>query len=126
MSRRAALLAGAALAGACHVLADAPGDGPAVLRAPDPAARAELVAAVTRALGAATPVRLADDALVSSSQLIIERAALPDPEGHPADGRVRGRPEHFELRLRDGHCELLHVGGGRVRLAHATCAPAPH
>ena len=121
----AALLAGAGLA-ACHIAVDAPARPIAVLVSPDAAARAELVAAISRELHAAVPVRLADDALTTSSELIIERDMPRDAAGLPLDGRERGRPEHFWLRIVNRSCTLEHEGGSSVTLTHAHCAAAIH
>jgi hypothetical protein len=125
MRPAAALLAGAALA-ACHIVVDAPAQPTAVLIDPDAAARAELVEAVSRELHSSSPVRLADDALVSSSELIIDREMPRDAAGLPLDGREHGRPEHFWLRLVDHRCTLKHVGGSSVTLKHAHCVAAVH
>jgi hypothetical protein len=125
--RCAALLIGAALAPAgCHIVVDAPARPLAVLVAPDAAARAELVGAVSRELHAASPVRLADDALVTASELIIERDMPRDAEGRPFDGRERGRPEHFWLRLVNDRCTLEHEGGSSATLRQAHCVAASH
>lgn len=119
------MLIGAALAG-CRVVVDAPARPLAVLVSPDAAARAELVEVVSRELHAASPVRLADDALVTASELIIERDMPRDAEGRPFDGRERGRPEHFWLRLVSGRCTLEHDGGSSVTLRNAHCVAASH
>jgi len=123
--RRAAALAGAAVALAgCRLRFDDPGGQHAVLLPPDDAARAELVDVVTRELRAPAAVLLGDDALLRSSLLLVERAPHADPEGHPVDGRERGRPERFRLWLFRGRCELEHEGGGRATLVHARCTRA--
>lgn len=125
MNRAAALLVGAALALAgCHIVADAPARPLAVLVSPDAATRAELAEVVRRELHAASRVRLADDALISTSELIIERDMPRDAEGRPFDGRERGRPEHFWLRLVNGRCALEHEGGSSVTLRNARCVTA--
>jgi hypothetical protein len=42
------------------------------------------------------------------------------------DGRERGRPEHFWLRLVGGRCTLEHEGGASVTLRYAHCVAAIH
>jgi hypothetical protein len=124
-SRLATAVAATLALGACRSLvATAEAPQPAVLVAPDAAARAELAAVVRAELGAASAVTLADDALTNNHELLIERAPLHDPAGNPANGRERGRPEHLLLWLVDGHCVLEH-DATRVTLAHAHCEPAP-
>jgi hypothetical protein len=126
MSTRAALGGSAALAlAACALASQNPAVQPAILVAADAAARAELVAAITRELRAPADVRLADDAFEHSSEITIDRMMPRDADGHPLDGRERGRPEHFQLWLVDGHCVLEHQGGTRVKLMRARCARAP-
>lgn len=120
---RALALAAALALGACRVLEAAEPREPAVLVAPDAAAHAELVAAVTHELGRPAPVLLGDDALTHASLLLIERVMPRDAQGLPFDGRTRGRPERFSLWLTDGRCVLEHAGGGRATLAKAHCAP---
>lgn len=124
--RRGAALAAAAGLAACHIVVDPPAQPAAVLIAPDSATRAELVDAVSRELHAASPVRLADDAFVNSSELIIDRDMPRDAAGLPLEGRVRGRPEHFWLRLVGQRCTLVHEGGASVTLQTAHCVAAAH
>jgi hypothetical protein len=126
MSWRAALGGSAALAlSACALATQSPAAQPAILLAPDAAARAELVVAVTRELRAPADVRLADDAFVHASEITVDRVMPRDAAGHPLDGRQRGRPEQFRMWLVDGQCVLEHVGGSRVTLMNARCTRAP-
>jgi hypothetical protein len=97
---------------------------PAVLVDPGPETRAELATAVRAALGG-RPVRLADDALTRSSELSIERSSRRDSEGRLLEGRARGRPWLFRLRLDAGRCVLERPGAAAVELVHAHCAPQP-
>ena len=124
--RRVLGLAATLSLSACRALEAAAPPEPAVLLAPDPAARAELLDAITRELHRASPVLLADDALTRTSLLTIERVMPRDAEGRPFDGRQRGRPERFLLWRVDGRCVLEHEGAARVTLAQAHCAAAPH
>ena len=80
---------------------------PAVIANPSPQSKATLAKAVSEALHGA-PVRVADDALTKTDQLIIEREHPLDPAGHPLDGRSREMPEHFRLVKSGDHCILIH------------------
>ena len=124
--RRSLGLAVALGISACRALDAASPPEPAVLVAPDAAARAELVRIVSRELHRTSPVLLADDALTNGSLLTIERVMPQDAAGRPFDGRVRGRPERFLLWRVAGHCVLEHDGGARFTLTRVTCAAAPH
>jgi hypothetical protein len=98
---------------------------PARLVNPSPQTRAELARIVSQALHGIA-VRLADDVLVHDSDLIVERIPPRDASGIPADGRVLGRPEHFQLLLRGSSCVVIHERTGRSwTLSSATCVPAP-
>lgn len=98
---------------------------PARLVSPSPQTRAELDRIVSQALHG-IPVRLADDALVHDSDLIVERIPARDAAGIPVDGRALGKPEHFQLVLRGSSCVVIHERTGRSwTLASATCVPAP-
>ena len=123
--RTAARAAAFALLGATCLRAAAGGDAvPAVLVEPGPEARAELAAMVSAALGG-RPVRLANDALTSTSELIVERSPARDPQGRLLDGRAGGRPQRFRLWLDAGRCVLERAGTAPVALRHARCAPRP-
>jgi hypothetical protein len=98
---------------------------PARLVNPSSQTRAELGRIVSQALHG-IPVRLADDALVHDSDLIVERIAPRNAAGIPLDGRALGKPEHFQLVLRGSSCVVIHERTGRSwTLASATCVPAP-
>jgi len=97
---------------------------PALLVSPSPNTRAELGRIVSEALH--SPVRLADDALVHDSVLIVDRTIPRDAAGIPIDGRVLGKPEHFRLVMHGPSCVVIHERTGKSwTLASATCAPAP-
>jgi len=96
---------------------------PAVLTHASAQGLAELKRVVSQALNGA-PVRLADDALVHDSVLIVDRAQPRDAAGLPLNGRELGRPEHFQLLKRGPQCILIHERTGkRWILRSATCAP---
>ena len=99
-----------------------PTDTPAVIVHPNDASRGELSRAIRDAFGGA-PVRLADDALTSSSMLSLEHFRPRDPEGRPLNGRELSRPETFELFKRGSHCLLVRTRNGHTwRLRHTQCA----
>jgi hypothetical protein len=93
---------------------------PAVITDANAAVRSELQQVVSRALNRPR-VLLADDALTTSSELIIESARPRDGAGRLLNGRELGTPEHFKL-LRDGaRCYLVHERTQRryeLRQAH--------
>jgi hypothetical protein len=98
---------------------------PARLVNPSPQTRAELGRIVSQGLHG-IPVRLADDALVHDSDLIVDRIPARDAAGIPLDGRAQGKPEHFRLVLQGSSCVVIHERTGkRWTLASATCVPAP-
>jgi hypothetical protein len=103
---------------------DGTGDEPALLAAPTEAVRAELRAALTEALGRA-PAALAEDALMRSSQLIIERAALAGAANPALTGRTLGLgAERFVLVRNRGQCLLVRPEDTWRRvLASADCIP---
>jgi len=87
-------------------------ESPAILIAPDAAARAELLQTVRAALNN-TPLTLADDALLHDDVLLIERQPRLDPNGLPANGRELGRPERFRLSTDGKRCWLSQEGSER-------------
>ena len=97
---------------------------PAVIVHANAAARAELQQVVSRAINRPR-VMLADDALVSNSELLIESAHPRDGAGRLLNGRELGNPEHFSL-LRDGsRCFLVHARTQRrYELKQAHCVVA--
>ncbi len=111
---------------ACRALDAGTPPEPALLLAPDAAARAELLALVSAELNRPSPVLLGDGALTRESLLLIERVMPEDAAGRPFDGRQRGRPERFLLWRIDGRCVLEHEGGARLTLTRARCRAVPH
>ncbi len=101
-------------------------DLPAIIVRPDARSRAELQAAVSKALNR-TSVILAEDALTHNSSLSIEPVRLRDRQGSLAQGRAQGRetrmPEQFHLLKSGHHCVLVHESTGqRTELANTKCA----
>jgi len=85
---------------------------PALLANPDERTRAELQRVVSAALGG-VEVMLSDDALTTSSALVIERRRHVDDGGRPIMGRDLGTPERFLLTRQGGRCLLEHEASGR-------------
>src|SRR5712664_2709175 len=83
-----------------------PSETPAVIVDPTDASRMELARDIREALHGA-PVTLADDALSTSSTLVIEHANPRDASGRPLDGRSVYRPERFELFAHKSRCLLV-------------------
>ncbi|HEY8054053.1 MAG TPA: hypothetical protein VIE42_14785 [Steroidobacteraceae bacterium] len=97
---------------------------PALLVSPSVEARGELGRVVSEALH--VPVRLADDALVHDSVLVVDRSMPRDAAGIPLDGRVLGKPEHFRLVMQGSRCVVIQERTGKSwTLVSATCKPAP-
>ena len=97
---------------------------PAVLTDPSPATRAALAKAVHEALHG-TPVRLADDALVHDSVLLIEPVTPRDAAGLPLQGRELRAPDRFQLIKQGSSCILIYAATGRrFPLRPAVCVPA--
>jgi len=121
-SPRAALVPAIALLSACQAPAAAP-DAPARIVDPTPESRATLARAVVEALNGAQAL-LADDALTTSSELVIERTMPRDLNGRSLDGRELDRPTHFRLVLSGSQCVLVREADGRRWVLTATrCAP---
>lgn len=97
----------------------------ALLVAPGAEVREELRRAVGDAFHGA-PVVLADDALTTSSELIVERTPVRDASGRILSGRDEDRPQHFHLLTAAGACILVHdASGRRTVLKTAHCSPVP-
>jgi hypothetical protein len=121
-STGAVVLAGTLALSGCLVRAT-PTDVPAVLTNPTGRTHVELARVVSRAMNGA-PVRLADSALTSDDELIVDRVVRRDAQGRELNGREIGRPEHFRLVKSGSRCVLVHGGTGRRWTLHgATCAP---
>jgi hypothetical protein len=96
-------------------------EAPARIVEPDADSRAELRAAVVRALQR-VDVTLADDALTRSHMLLIERAPARNPTGQRVTGRDYERPEQFQLVVSGKRCTLIHQRTGeRYDLALTRC-----
>jgi len=96
---------------------------PALLLSPSAPTRAELGRVINEALH--VPVRLADDALVHDSVLIVDRTVARDSAGIPLEGRGRGKPEHFQLVMQGSSCVLIQDRTGKSWvLRSATCVRA--
>lgn len=90
---------------ACHSRLHA-SDLPAVLTTSTPESRAELVNVVSKALNGSEAL-LADDALMKSSSLIVERKQRRDIQGRIGSGRLTDLPERFELVINGSRCVLI-------------------
>ncbi len=96
-------------------------DAAALIVSPTPSGQRELVAVVASAIGRDT-VLLADDALVTSSELIIERAQIKRIDGRVGGGREFTRPDHFKLVLSGSKCFLIHQANqARYELSESRC-----
>ena len=97
---------------------------PAVIADSTPAVRAEIRQAVAAALGG--KALIADDALTTSSQLIIERREPRTLDGRVGGGRILDAPETFELVLDEGQCVLVHRRtDAAYPLENTRCRAAP-
>lgn len=96
-------------------------DLPAVLKVSTAASRAELVNVISEALNG-SEVMLADDALMASSSLVIERTQRRDIQGRIDSGRSTELPDRFELVINGSTCVLIHRGDeSRYVLEKAAC-----
>jgi hypothetical protein len=96
-------------------------DPPAIIINPSDTSRIELARVVRRALHG-VPVTLADDALTTSSTLIIESANPRDLSGLPLNGRKLDKPEVFELFKHKSRCVLMQSRTDRRwTLRHTQC-----
>ena len=99
------------------------GTPPAIMDS-TPAGSADIRQAVAAALG--KDVLIADDALTTSSLLIIERRVPRTMEGRVGNGRILNAPETFQLVLDRGKCVLVHRRTGEpYPLENARCHAAP-
>lgn len=121
MSKRSLLWLLATMPGvvACQTVASSY-DRPALITAPTDASRAALQQTVNTALH--TEVLLADDALTSTSLLIIERAAPRSIEGSHSTGRNMEMPIQFRLVIDGDDCVLIDQRNeSRYVLRDTTC-----
>jgi len=96
----------ALLAAACKVT-PMHEDRPARIVNPTGESRAELRRVVSDMLFGAD-VALADDALTTSSVLIVERSRVRSLASPPLSGRDLGQPERFQLVKSGERCLLIH------------------
>ncbi len=120
------LMSGLGVAGlllaACHPRLGPPGV-PAVLTNPTARSHAELVRVVSHAMNGA-PVTIADSALTSGDELVVDRTERRDSRGRDLNGRETGRPERFRLVKSGSRCVLVQERTGRRwPLKSATCSP---
>ena len=95
-------------------------DVPAIIVGPSQASHADLLAAVTHALGIAD-VTIATDALTTDNTLIIERSRATDPS-RQLSGRDLGKPELFTLVKNGNRCVLIRMNSAmRQVLPHTSC-----
>lgn len=115
-----ALICIALLAAACKVN-PMHEERPARIVNPTPESRAELQRVVSDMLFGAD-VALADDALTTSSVLIVERRRIRNLESPPLSGRDLGQPEHFRLVTTGKQCLLIHENDrARYELLETEC-----
>ena len=97
---------------------------PALIIDSTPSSRAAIQHAVATALG--TEVLIAEDALTTSSLLIIERRPQNTIDGRIGGGRVLDPPETFQLVLDENQCVLVHRRTGEAYpLENARCRAPP-
>jgi hypothetical protein len=102
---RRALLAVLVGLAACQTQAVAP-EAPARLLS-NAACQAQLEAVIGDQLGG--KVTLSANALTGDFPLIVERARVRDPAGHPQPGRLLGLPERFDLVRVAEQCVLVRL-----------------
>jgi hypothetical protein len=108
------------LAAACK-LNPAHLERPARIVEPTPESRAELERVVGDMLFGAD-VTLADDALTTSSVLIVERSRARSLDAPPLSGRDLGQPERFQLVTTGPGCALIHENDqARYELLETKC-----
>ena len=97
---------------------------PAIIVESTPAVRTEIMQAVAAALGR-KPL-IADDALTTSSLLIIEHREPRTIDGRVGSGRIVDPPETFQLVLDGNQCVLVHRRtDAAYPLENARCRPSP-
>ena len=102
---------------------NAASDVPALIDAPDDASRAALRETVSAIFGG-QDVPLADDALTTSSLLLIERKLRGSLDAPPATGRVLEEPIRLRLVKSGSDCVLVDLRDDtRHVLADTRCVP---
>jgi len=119
---RAAWLAGVLQLAGCQTM-NAAADVPALITNPDEASRAALQAAVAASFGG-LDVLLADDALTTSSVLMLERSPRGSLDSNQAMGRVLEQPIRFQLVKNGTECTLIDLrDDSRHVLSDTSCIP---
>jgi hypothetical protein len=119
--RGAATLACIAMLAAGCKLSPVPEERPARIVEPTPESRAELRRVVGDMLFGAD-VALSDDALTTSSVLIVERSRSRSLDAPPLSGRDLGQPERFQLVTTGRGCVLIHENDqARYELLETAC-----
>jgi hypothetical protein len=96
-------------------------DRPALIVNPTAQSRAELRRVVSDMLHGAD-VSLADDALTTSSVLIVEHSRSRSLDNPPLSGRDLGQPARFQLVTTGTQCVLVHESDqARYELLEAEC-----
>ncbi|MCY3818467.1 MAG: hypothetical protein OXH52_03745 [Gammaproteobacteria bacterium] len=99
-------------------------NAPAIIVDSTPSVRDDISQAVTTALG--KKALIADDALTTSSLLIIERREPRTIDGRVGSGRIVDPPQTFQLVLDGDRCVLLHRRtDAAYPIESARCRPAP-
>ena len=115
-------LAGILLLAGCQTM-NVDADVPALITDPDDASRAALQAAVAASFGG-LDVLLADDALTTTSVLMIERSPRRSLNNNQAMGRVIEQPLRFQLVKNGVDCTLIDLrDDSRHVLADTSCVP---
>lgn len=83
-------------------------DLPAIREESTPDSHAELVRVVSNALNG-IEVTLAEDVLMKSSRLVIERKQQRNLQGRIDGGRILEPPEQFRLVINGSRCELVRL-----------------
>lgn len=87
----------------------------------DEASKTELEQVLSTAMNG-VDVTIADDALTTSSRLILERGSRRQIDRPPEPGRSYDRPDHFQLVLDGRRCFLVHEETGlRYLLRDTDC-----
>lgn len=122
MISRTVWLAGILLLAGCQTM-NAEADVPALITDPDEASRAALQAAVAASFGG-LDVLLADDALTTTSVLMLERSPRGSLDNNQAMGRVLEQPMRFQLVKNGAECTLIDLrDDSRHVLSDTSCVP---
>lgn len=123
MRRISGTLAIAACAGACSAPGIQQPDTPAVRTSLTAASKTEIEQVISAASGGVA-VTIAENALTTSSMLVIERGLDRRIDRPPELGRDYGRPQRFQLVIDGGQCFLVQEDTElRWLLADTRCEP---